>query len=89
MIVIPSVEAFAAGRRQRMTSAVQSAATVDKVVAEALDGGAGGGDIDAMLASLPDQAAAEMRRSTRWQARQARACRAWDMGPAGHLSASA
>lgn len=62
-------------------------AAVGAVVGEVLDGGASGGDIDALLAALPanggGNAALDLVASP-----QGESVSGWDMGPDGHLSAT-
>jgi len=52
-----------------------------------LDGGASGGDIDALLAALPAQDGADAALDS-LASLQGEGVSAWDMGPAGHLSAA-
>jgi hypothetical protein len=60
---------------------------VEKVLAEALHGGAGGGEIEALLAGLPGHGSGENPALAALASPQGDGVSAWDMGAAGHLSA--
>jgi len=85
MIVMPSAEAFMAF--EGTESGTQRATTVEKVLAEALHGGSGGGDIDALLAALPGHASGENPALAALATPHGENVSAWDMGAGGHLSA--
>jgi hypothetical protein len=86
MIVLPSAEAFIATEAAD-ASGVQRGVTVEKVLAEALHGGTGGGEIDALLAALPGHGSGENPALAALATPQGEGVSAWDMGAAGHLSA--
>jgi hypothetical protein len=86
MIVMPSAESFMAVDAAD-ASGGQRAVTVEKVLAEALLGGTGGGDIDALLAGLPGHGSGENPALGALATPQGEGVSAWDMGAAGHLSA--
>jgi hypothetical protein len=85
MIVMPSAEAFMAV--QGDASGSQRAITVEKVLAEALHGGTGGGDIDALLAGLPGHGSGENLALAALATPHGEGVSAWDMADGGHLSA--
>jgi hypothetical protein len=85
MIVMPSAESFMA--IDGGNSGTQRAITVEKVLAEALHGGGGGGEIDTLLAALPGHASGENPALAALATPQGEDVSAWDMGAGGHLSA--
>jgi hypothetical protein len=84
MIVLPSVESFMAVEGDAAGS--QRAITVEKVLAEALHGGAAGGKIDALLASLAGDGNGDNPALAALASRQGEGVSAWDMADGGHLS---
>jgi hypothetical protein len=86
MIVIPSIEGLAAADAAHDIGA-QRAGAIENVLAEALDGGAGGGDIDAILASLPNLGGGNPALEA-LASQHGAGVSGWDMGPDTHLSAS-
>jgi hypothetical protein len=86
MIVLPSAEAFMAVEGADASGA-QRGVSVEKVLAEALHGGAAGGEIDALLAGLPGHGGGENPALAALATPQGEGVSAWDMGAGGHLSA--
>jgi hypothetical protein len=85
MILLPSLESFMAVDKD--ASGAKPAVTVEKILAEALHGGAGGGEIDALLATLPGHGGGENPALAALATPQGEGVSAWDTGAAGHLSA--
>jgi hypothetical protein len=83
MIVLPSADSFAAVEG---TDGSQRGITVEKVLAEALHGGTGGGDIDALLAALPGHGSGENAALAALATPQGEGVSAWDMGSEAGLS---
>ncbi len=88
MIVMPTAESLAAFDNGGVESGGQKAITVEKVVADALAGGAGGGGIDALLASLPGHVNGGNAALEALATHEGEGVPGWDMGAAGTLSAS-
>ena len=86
MIVMPSVQALEAMAGDAPGGAHQ--ASVANVIAAALEGGAGGGDIDALLAALPG-GGGEHAALAALATPNGEAVPGWDMGHFGHLQTDA
>jgi hypothetical protein len=86
-IVIPSTEALESMAAASDIANAQRGLTVDRVIAEALDGGAGGDMVDAALAALTEHGGGGNSALLALASHDGTGVSAWDMGPAGHLSA--
>jgi hypothetical protein len=86
VIEIPAIEAFAAAQDGHDVGGAK-AATLGSIVAEVLHGGAGGGEIDALLAALPSHGG-ENAALDALASQSGETVPGWDMGPADHLSAA-
>ena len=87
MIVMPSVEALES--LANGDGGVQRNGTVEKVLAAALEGGSGGGEIDALLATLPGGANGANAALDALATHDGDAVPGWDMGQGGHFQADA
>jgi hypothetical protein len=85
MIVMPSAESLIAIGQAEAAGGTQRAITVEKVLAETLEGGASGTDIDALLARLSNGGSDENPALGQLASQQGEGVPAWDMVPAGGL----
>jgi hypothetical protein len=85
MIVMPSAESLIAIGQVDAASGTQRAITVEKVLAETLEGGASATDIDALLATLSNGGSGENPALGQLASQHGEGVPAWDMGAASGL----
>jgi hypothetical protein len=85
MIVMPSAESLMAIGQADAAGGTQRAITVEKVLAETLEGGASGTDIDALLARLSNGGSDGNPGLGQLASQDGEGVPAWDMVPAGGL----
>ncbi|MDQ3079248.1 MAG: Ig-like domain-containing protein, partial [Pseudomonadota bacterium] len=85
MIVMPSAESLVAIGQADAANGTQRGIAVEKVLAETLEGGAGGTDIDALLARLSSSGSDENPALGQLASQHGEGVPAWDMAAAGGL----
>ncbi len=86
MIVLPTAEAYEAVDGGQALSGGQRSVTVEKILADTLQGGAG--DVDAILAGIPSHGISENAALGALASANGEGVSGWDTGAAGHLSAT-
>ena len=88
MIVLPSAESLGTMVAEAAAGGGQKAIAVEKILAEALHGGAGNDALDAILAHLPNDGSGENPALAALATPYSGDVSGWDMGAAGGLSAT-